>query len=119
RHPKSKEEAERTTTPPHPQERDDEDVNATQGEHMFKSIFRRTRTQGATPTTVHKSPRISPQKEATTQRRRKLKLSEEAEESMESVPNSPTFPENKKEQGEASKEKEEEEERPEEIAVEY
>ncbi|KAH9327786.1 hypothetical protein KI387_007964, partial [Taxus chinensis] len=57
----------------------------------------RTRTQGATPQSVHRSPRLSPQKETTEKRRRKLKLNEEVEESEESTPNSPTPPENKEE----------------------
>lgn len=66
-------------------------MNAVQGEHMFKRVFRRTRTQGVTPTTVRKSLRLSPKKEATTQRKRKLKLNEEVEDSEESVSNSPTL----------------------------
>ncbi|KAH9307404.1 hypothetical protein KI387_035315, partial [Taxus chinensis] len=64
------------------------------------------------------SPRISPQKEITTQRR-KLRLNEEAKESEESAPNSPTLPGNLEEQkDEELKEREEEEKETEEAATE-
>ncbi|KAH9324226.1 hypothetical protein KI387_004404, partial [Taxus chinensis] len=96
RHPINKGEAECAITPSHPQEGDDEYLNAFQGEHMFKRVFGRTRTQGTTPTTMHKSPRLSPQNEATMQRL-KLKLNEVVEESKESAPNSPTLPKNTEE----------------------
>ncbi|KAH9290886.1 hypothetical protein KI387_035003, partial [Taxus chinensis] len=48
-------------------------------------------TQGVgTPQPVRRSPRLSPQKEALEEkRRRKLKLDEEAEESEESAPGTP------------------------------
>ncbi|KAH9300926.1 hypothetical protein KI387_012509, partial [Taxus chinensis] len=71
----------------------------------------------ASPTIVHKSPRLSPQKEVTAQRR-KLKLNEEVEEFEESTPNSCTLLEDTEEEGEASKEKEEEDKRLEEIGAE-
>ncbi|KAH9315102.1 hypothetical protein KI387_023729, partial [Taxus chinensis] len=45
RHPMNRDEAECATTPPQPQEGDEEDLDAVQGEHQFKRVFRRTRTQ--------------------------------------------------------------------------
>ncbi|KAH9311565.1 hypothetical protein KI387_026600, partial [Taxus chinensis] len=45
KHPTSQREVERVVTPPHPQEGDEEDLNAVQGEHGFKRVFRRIRTQ--------------------------------------------------------------------------
>ncbi|KAH9306821.1 hypothetical protein KI387_011225, partial [Taxus chinensis] len=72
RHPTNKGESEYVNTPPQPQEGDDEGLNAIQEEHRFKRVFRRTRTQGTNPTMMCRSPRNSPQKEETMQRRRKL-----------------------------------------------
>lgn len=79
-------------------------MNAVQGEHSFKRVFRRTRTQGDTLTMMCRSHRISPHKEVTMQRR-KMKLNEDAEESEEIVPRSPTLLENIEEQFEESKER--------------
>ncbi|KAH9293031.1 hypothetical protein KI387_041765, partial [Taxus chinensis] len=45
RHPMNKNEVGCTTTPPQPKEGDDEDLDSFQGEHQFKRVFRRTRTQ--------------------------------------------------------------------------
>ncbi|KAH9301126.1 hypothetical protein KI387_012709, partial [Taxus chinensis] len=44
-HPTNKNEDDHTTTPPQPQEGDDEDLDAVQGEYRFKRVFRKTRTQ--------------------------------------------------------------------------
>ncbi|KAH9298533.1 hypothetical protein KI387_030215, partial [Taxus chinensis] len=92
--PPSQREFECVITPPQPQEGDEEDLNVLQGEHRFKRVFRRTRTQGATPTSMCRSPQLSPQKEANAKRRRKLKLNKEVEEYKESIPTSPTLSKN-------------------------
>lgn len=94
-------------------------MNVVQGEHRFKRVFRRTRTQGATPNMVRISPILSPQKEVTMSRRRKQKLNEDVEESEESTLNSPTLTKNMDEKkGDESKEKGDEEEGPAETATE-
>ncbi|KAH9287927.1 hypothetical protein KI387_032044, partial [Taxus chinensis] len=71
------------TTPPHIQEEGDEHLDEVQGECHFKRVFRRTKTQGATPPTIQISPRISPKKETIGRKKRNPKLNEEVEEFLE------------------------------------